>query len=208
MTTERVATKILADRANTVSVFDILRDEFKMRVPNIDPGSSWKISCPFAFEHADGGMDKNCRVYGTGNLYCFAQHGQLTPVRIFQMKYDLSYRDAAMAVLEAYNLARPRPYWERFKDLLEARTGPSRGLGELQSVVDALHLATSQHPLYAERQYSPEFMAAMNHELRRLDAVVAQVPPSDLTSVISLWYSKAKASLWAALDEGTGEDDD
>lgn len=206
MITSKTRTTDLLNRANAVKITAVLNDHFDVVVPSdIAPGTSWKTMCPFAWEHGDGGMDKNYRVYGSSNSsYCFAMHGQMNPVRLFQLKLDIRPVEAAQRLLEAYGQASGRSWRERYSELVDARERASHSVGSTPYLVEALHLALSKHPRYFESQFTTSFAQALEAELERLDYLLVQLAQSGETetdSAVRRWYQEARENLTTILDQ-------
>ena len=190
------ADRALVRRANhEVSVFDVLEEEFNIRHPR--EGGSYKGWCPFAFEHGDGGVEKQFRTYpATNTAYCFAMHGILTPTKLIEVKYDLTPTQAAMKLLDAKGLLKAKPVQERWAEVLSDRQREVHG--SPQTLVEALHTYLSTHPVYADGSLTNEFMSAMEKELAVLDHVLADDRVN--STVIRAWYSKAKHELMEVLN--------
>src|SRR5690242_15199253 len=70
-----------------------------------DVERSVKFKCPYGSEHSDGGVEKAARFYGpTRTAYCFAGHGQLTPVKLMADADGLSWDQAADKILRERGL--------------------------------------------------------------------------------------------------------
>lgn len=195
----RVTTRVqrLIDRANAVSIFDVLRDFFSLDVP---ADGSMKMRCPFADEHSDGGLERSWRAYpGTNSSFCFSDHGLLTPVRLIQMKNGWHAPRSAELVLSAYGLLAPRNYRDRYNQLLvEAEQREQTRQVNPQYIVQALHTALSGLPSYRLRQFDTDVMAAMERALSGLDLVIAHHPDR-----IEEWFDRAKTALLRTVEEGT-----
>ncbi len=91
------------DKANeSISIIDVLTD-FDVYVPSsIRNGGNKKIYCPFGFYHSDNGLTKAMRVYLNSNsVYCFSCSKRYEPVSLAAAKWDTSWANAAMTLLEA-----------------------------------------------------------------------------------------------------------
>lgn len=182
----------LIERANVVSIFDVLDDFFGLTLPR--SGDSYKSYCPFGYEHADGGkMDKGWRTYPASNSsYCFPMHGLMTPVRLIQNKYSLRAEKAAVKILNNYGLLKPKHYKGRYRELLVAQEqARANKVGNPQHAVEALQAALKQDPAYMLRQFDTDVVQAMNVVLERLNEVAAQGDPD----AVREWYVKAKAIM-------------
>lgn len=189
----------LIERANRISIFTVLEDFFGIRHPA--SGRSYKGYCPFGFEHPDGGIDKGWRTYpATNSSYCFVMHGFMPPVRLIQIRRDVKATTAARHLLEHYGLLRPRPYHERFKELVAERETRLTNIGQTAYLVEALHTALAAHPSYAEAQFSDRFSGAVESELERLDALLAD-KGSATEEGVREWFRQAKQELTQLLED-------
>lgn len=187
----------LIDRANAVSIFDVLEDFFDIAHPR--SGGSFKGYCPFRWEHADGGLDKGWRTYPTTNSsHCFPMHGMLTPVRLVQLKFDLRATRAAERILDNYGLLRPKSWRERYGRLVIEREQKERAAGNPQHAVEALSLALKAVPGYESRQFDSDVIRGMEIVLERLDEAVQ----SDDPEAVRKWYRKAKQGMARVITEG------
>ena len=184
----------LVDRANAVSIHDVLRDFLDINVP-VFHERSWKDYCPFGFEHPDGGVDKGWRIYSmTNSSYCFVQHGSMGPVRLVALRKELSHKKAAYAILDRYDLIKPRHYRQRYDELIQAQATRMESIGNLADLVGALHQALSQEPFYAERQFTTEFAEQMEAALGELNDLTSSSPEA-----VREWFTRAKSELGATL---------
>jgi hypothetical protein len=159
------------DKSNTVPIQTVLKDLFGIYVPGgLD--RSWKTTCPFGFEHPDGGVERNMRVYGSNSAYCFAMHGFLTPVRLVQLRNEVTQRRAARILAEQYGLAKREPYWVRMQQLVLDQATKVQEAGSPTHAVAALQAALERHESYTMRQFDPDVTQAMEVELERLDEVL------------------------------------
>lgn len=189
----------LVDRANALSIQTVLRDLFSLSVPDVDAFASYKVNCPFSWEHSDGGMDKNCRVYGSTHLYCFAMHGVLTPVRLVSIQRELRPAKAAEWLLREYNLNRPRPWRERKDELIAAREQKFSVVGNTAMLVEALHMTLQNTEGYADKQYDDEFSNALGEQLDNLDSILGRKHVTE--EEVRGWYNDARSALAAVLKE-------
>jgi hypothetical protein len=184
------------ERANEISVFDVLFDFFGINHPR--SGRSYKGYCPFAFEHPDGGLDKQFRTYPeTNTAYCFEMHGQLTPVNLIAYRKELTHRRAAEFLLDHYGLSKPKDYRERWQRLIDARSTPS-AVTNGQDLVEALTVFLKQHPAYERCQYDDGFLSTLNSCLEVLDQILERKPEEEL---IRAWYDIAKDTMVGILDK-------
>lgn len=74
-----------------------------MSIPDdIGYGRSMKVHCPFGdIWHSDQGAEATMRVYVESNhVYCFSRCGYFTPVSLVAAAWDLTWRNAAVELLE------------------------------------------------------------------------------------------------------------
>lgn len=161
----------LIEQANAVPIQDVLKDLFGIHVP-LELEKSWKTDCPFGFEHADGGIDKNFRVYPTNTAYCFAMHGGLSPVRLVMMQRDLPPTRAAQVLADRYGLAKREPYWEKMNRLILERETASTSTGSPEHAVEAMQTALERIPGYSARQFEERILAAVEERLEELDVAI------------------------------------
>lgn len=187
----------LIDRANNVSIFDVLEDFFGLELPR--DGASFKSRCPFSFEHADGGLDKGWRTYpGTNSSMCFPMHGFMTPVRLIQIKYQERTVKSAERILKNYDLLRPKPWRERYAELALELERQQEMVGNPQHAVEALSMALRTNGLYTRRQFDSDVMEAMEAVLEKLNEVTATNDPERVRE----WYEKTKKIMLKVV-EGT-----
>lgn len=144
----------IIELANTKApIHLILNDLYSIKVPEYSV--SWKIHCPYAEEHKDGGRDTNCRVYSTSNsVYCFAQHFRMPPVFLYYRQYDhSSLYDAAKHVVADYDLVPPdEDYRDRF-----ARVS-SFQKHETYDIFEALQVLLSDNLRYKKHQFDSKIL--------------------------------------------------
>lgn len=192
----RATPEQLIDRANEVSVFDVLQDWFGITHPR--EGRSYKGRCPFGWEHPDGGVDKAWRTYpATNSTYCFVGHGYMGPVRLVAMQEGKRPLVAAKMILAKYDLLKSRAWRERFRELQVARE--QTGRVSPAWVVAALHEGLRDHPGYEQAQFSPRFAAALEGALEVLDMVLQSGVGEEQ---VREWYAKTKALLTAEIERG------
>lgn len=182
----------LIDRANEVSIFDVLEDFFDRALPR--EGQSFKARCPFGVEHPDGGLDKGWRTYpGSNSSMCFVMHGYMGPVRLVQIQYGIKAVSAAERILNFYNLNRPRPWRDRYWDVateVEQR-GARPVTGDPAHAVEALNIALRKEPTYATRQFDADVLHAMEIVMDALDKAMQSGNPD----AVREWYDKAKSAM-------------
>lgn len=180
----------LIERANAVSIFDVLEDYFGLTLPR--EGRSFKSRCPFAYEHDDGGLDKGWRTYpATNSSMCFPMHGFMPPVRLIQIKYREKQVRSAERILRNYDLLKPKHWKQRYQDLLLTLEQKKESVGNPQHAVEALSVALRADPTYTRRQFDPDVMRAMEVVLEKLNEVTATGDPD----LVRLWYVKAKSAM-------------
>jgi len=172
-----------------VRIEDVLNDHYGLNVPY--GADRWKSRCPFAYEHADGGLDKQFRVFSTDNYgHCYESHGHLDPVRLWKMKsYAPTLLDAAKGLLEAYGIeTKPKSLDERVADLQkqeEFHSDPS-------AVSQALQVFLSRLSGYEDRQYDDDVLRSVNSVLKAVPNVCAQAESQE---EVERWFRNAKAEL-------------
>jgi len=178
----------LIERADDVSIFDVLEDFFGLSLPRT--GDSFKSKCPFYYEHADGGLDKGWRTYpGSNSSMCFVMHGYMGSVRLIQNKYSISALPAAKRILGNYGLLKPKHYTERYNDvLMEMEHRQQNTVGNPQHAVSALNIALRNLPSYTSRQFDSDVMEAMAVVLERLNEVASKGDPN----LVREWFAGAK----------------
>lgn len=182
----------MIDRANEVSIFDVLQDFFDIVLPR--DGESYKTHCPFGAEHEDGGrLDKGWRTYpATNSSYCFPMHGSMPPVRLVSLRYGERHIKSAERILDRYGLLKPKHYKHRMTELLaEYNQSQESGIGNPQHAVEALHHALRQVPSYEYRQFDDDVMTAMGRVLSALDKVVATGDPE----LLRTWFARATTAM-------------
>lgn len=184
----------LVEKANAeVPIAEVLSDYFATPVPAEAEG--WKVRCPFAVEHEDGGIDRQFRVYASSNSgYCFALHGRLDPVRLWRLRsWFPSLKDAAEDLLRTYGIDyRPRPYKERMAGL---RTGSAFEV-DTAALVQALQVYLVNHPLYEARQYDDSLLRGVNYILNEAHDACAQ---AERLGDVERWLDEAKQRVSALL---------
>lgn len=180
----------------SISIFDLLQGLFGVDAPR--EGGSFKIFCPFSFEHPDGGVERACRTYPeTNSAYCFALHGRLTPVKLYALAKDLRYKQAAVELLRRAGLYDPRPWKERLPEVLaerEAAKATRTDLGDPQTLVAALHTSLRSHPAYPVAGVSPALSGALEARMALLEGLSG-------VEAVRTWYDESKKVLWEALDQ-------
>ena len=188
------------DRANeAVDIRDIYNGLMSSRAPTGEY-SSWKIFCPMAHEHADGGRTKNCRVFPPTHIYCWEMHGYISPVRLYSYWKGMSTKAAARELLDQRGLLQPKNFRERWNDLLNLREQKDEDkLGDKQDAVSALQNALQNDTLYIEHEYSEEVRSAWVLILAKLDMLWSR-PETD-SAVLSEWLIRSLTRLKEAVNE-------
>lgn len=197
-----LGTVTLIDRADTEIDIREIYTEMGFYAPSGEY-NSWKIHCPFGDEHADGGLDKNCRLYpDTNNIYCWDSHGYLTTTRLYARWKGMPRMRAAEILLENRGLLKRTTWRERWNDLVdyrEAKHEARTGLGSQAYVVQALREAISADPRYEALEFTARVRDEWTLVLAALDVVWSS---EKLTvEVLHKWLEIAKARLGEALDE-------
>lgn len=168
----------LVARANLIDVRTVLLDFHGLDVP---PMNSWKVDCPYSFEHGDGGTDKNCRMYDMANaLYCFAMHGMLTPVRLTVLRTDLRQREAATELLQHYGKLKGRGYRARYEEVLQEMERRREGDTNVQVLVEALHVALAKEPTFFRRQFDADVREELTSAMDRLSEMARGASKEEL----------------------------
>lgn len=144
----------IIELANTKAPIHLILDDlFQITVPEFS--SSWKIHCPYADEHKDGGRDTNCRVYSSSNsVYCFAQHFRMPPTTLYWRQFDhKNMFEAAQHIVADYELVPPEEdYRERFARIATPQ------LHEVYDIFDALQVLLKDNARYKRHQFEPEIL--------------------------------------------------
>ena len=188
----------LVAKANAeVRIEDVLNGYFGLAVPYEAEG--WKVRCPFAVEHKDGGIDPQFRVYATSNTgYCFALHGRLDPVGLWrQRSYFPTIKDAAENLMTTFGVEyRPRPYRERMR-LLQV---PEDFHADPEALVEALQTYLAHHPLYQACELDDFLLRGVNYELSEVHAVCLG---AQRLEDVERWLKGAKDRLNSLLAQRT-----
>jgi len=196
VTPRQKALQVEVDRANAVPIQSVLRDLFGLFIP-AGLERSWKTACPFAFEHPDGGVERNMRIYASNSAYCFAMHGFLTPVRIVQIRSEVGQARAAKILADRYGLAKREPYWVRMTQLVRDHSTQIQSAGSPTHAAAALQSALSRVESYASRQFDPDVTQAMEEELEKLDDVLRRRQEGGVRE----WFRKALTRMNETLEE-------
>lgn len=162
------------------------------------PFGSLKIDCPWAGEHADGGRDKNCRIFGSTNIYCWAMHGYITPTKLYARWKGVSRQQAAETLLDERGLLKKK--WRtRWQELMDERyQGWDSKLGSQAQMVAALHSKLADSSGYVDREFSKTVRIVWANCLSDLDYLWEQDPSIER---LQQWMHKSYAALIEAAYE-------
>lgn len=178
--------KSLIEKADeAVDIRDIMK-QMKLWAPT-GTFYSYKINCPFAYEHADGGLDKNCRLFGSTNIFCWAEHGYLTPTRLYARWKHIPQKRAAEILLDERGLLYKgwRNWWNELLILREDRI--SAQLGSQTDIISALHTVLENYPMYVEREFDTEVRLSWAKVLKALDLL--WVHPNTNLDILQQWFN-------------------
>jgi hypothetical protein len=159
----------LVERADSmVDIRDILK-EMHLWAPSGDY-YSYKIYCPWHDEHADQN-DKNCRIFGGTNIYCWAMHGYITPSYLYSRWKHMPREKAAEQLLDQRGLLN-KPWREKWNDLIDAREDSQhKRLGSKNDFITALHITLARHPEYVTHEFHSDVRARWQLILKALDKI-------------------------------------
>jgi hypothetical protein len=166
--------------------------------------NSWKMFCPFKDEHADGGLDKNFRVYPPTNVNCFAMHGYMTPTLLYKHWKNMSRERAALILLEERGLLKNRNYRERWNELVDFRENERQtraDLGNQADLIDALTSHLRLTPNYKLVEFHPVVREAWRVVLTALDVLWSR-PEVDLDK-LQVWFERSKVKIELAIAEAS-----
>lgn len=178
-----------------VPISSVLNDFFDAAVPSGVVGS-WKTFCPFADEHADGGADKQFRIYDTNQGWCFEQHGRLTPSRLIAIQREWGRVRAARWLLDHYGLRKRLNYRERFGEIAMLVEQRSRSSGNVQELAMVLREELASDPAFADVEFAENVRQQWRDCLAALDVLVARGADAEQ---LRRWYDVARARLQAAV---------
>lgn len=166
---------------------------------------SYKIYCPWHEEHADP-HDKNCRIYGTNNIYCFAMHGRITTSFLYSRWKGIPRLRAAEILLEERGLLHKswREWWNELVILREDKY--NKRLGSQTDVISSLHVLLEQHEVYVTHEFNYVVREAWQKVLEVLDKLW-EYPQTDL-AVLQQWYDKSLTRLLNAAHLAEGQTND
>lgn len=169
----------LVVRANAeVSIVSVLNDHFYGRDrPVPEDAYGWKVKCPLAWEHKDGGVDRQFRVYSdTNSGHCFAIHGLFTPVRLWRIRTGSpTLKDAARDLLRTYGVQIRQPtYQERFAAIREE--SQMSLMVSPDGMLEALQVFLGRIPEYGTRQFDPDVLRVVNSTIEDIPGFCDQGP--------------------------------
>lgn len=184
-------TATIIDKADeVVDIRDILK-EMGVWVPS-GTFHSYKIFCPWHFEHADQ-LDKNCRLFGSTNIYCWAMHGRINPTQLYARWKGMSRKRAAKILLEERGLLNKpwRAWWNELIVLREDRQ--HKNLGSQMDAVSALHLRLEHNQEYLEHEFDVSVRAAWNDVLLALDRLW-ELPDANF-EYLAVWIDRSLTKI-------------
>jgi hypothetical protein len=183
-----------------ISIIDVL-EQMGCDVPRGEY-SSWKMHCPFGYEHPDGGIDKNFRAYPPSNVNCFAMHGFLTPSSLYARWKGLSRERSAKILLEEAGLLKYQNYrekWNELADEREAAREANTALGSTADLVKALQQALHRNLNYKAAEFSPGVREAWRVVLTALDVLWSR---SDTDRAkLQVWFERSLLKINNAVME-------
>lgn len=192
---ERPRRRTIVTRADDeVPIAEILKE-----IGTIVPTSivtSWKVRCPWASEHKDGGVEQDCRVYATNSMHCFAMHGTMGNSLLLATHLGITRQQAAIRILEQRGMLRATGYRERMAELLSARKVQTPGLGNPAYVVQALQTRLSANPAYVEHEFETPVIDAWQAQLKALDSIVRAEHPG--LEQLRSWFDAALVDITSA----------
>lgn len=193
----------LIDKANeVVDIRDIYNE---MQSGSLAPSgeySSWKIWCPFGYEHADGGLDKNCRLYPPTHIYCWASHGVIRPTYLYARWKGMPQKKAAEELLKARGFLTERNFRAWWNELVDERDQKQHSrLGAQTFAIQALQQALATDSLYQQEEYSEPVRSAWVLVLAKLD-LLWQKPETDAI-ILNQWLTRSTARIKAAAQEAS-----
>lgn len=182
----------LVVRANEeVSIVSVLNDYFHADVPENAYG--WKTYCVQKWEHRDGGIDRQFRVYSdTNTAHCFAIHGLYTPARLWRIRTaSPTLKDAARDLLRVYGIRIKEPtYQERFTAIREASSRTSKVTPD--GMLEALQVFLGTIPDYTVRQFDPNVLRVVNSTVEDIQEFCSRDPSLEEARQ---WLQRAQAQL-------------
>lgn len=160
---------------------------------------SYKIHCPFNYEHGDGGLDKNCRIYPPSHIYCFASHGIMKPTYLYSRWKGIQLKQAAAELLEQRGLLKPKFYTERWQELMEQRQTLQTSLGTTAEAVAVLQADIATNEQYKSVEFSKPVREAWTIILAALEVLWSR-PQTDLNA-LRRWHGNSLNKLNSAVSE-------
>lgn len=184
------ADQMVAKANEEVRIEDLLNDHWGIFVPR--DAQSWKAYCPLGYEHRDGGLEKNFRVYSESNsCNCFALHGFMSPVMLWRTRVGGSFKDAALSLLTEYEIEfRTLSYQERFETLQEVSEEKKI---DPEPLVQALKIFLRSHPNYDVRQYDEDVLRVVNLLIGEAQELCSR--STIRKEEVELWYEAARSRL-------------
>jgi hypothetical protein len=171
-----------------VRIEDVINQHFNPDLPVPYHTTSWKTSCPFAFEHEDFGFEKQFRVYSeTNSCYCFKMHGHMDPVSLWQSRLPgLTKRQAAIDLLETYGIdTKTRNWRERFRET-QAEAASAFDPGPVKRAFQVMLLSL---PDYGKRQFDEDVIADVDTVLKEIEE---KVPKFRSRKSMERWFDSVK----------------
>lgn len=166
----------LVVRANEeVPITSVLSEYFNVPVP--EQAYGWKTYCVQKWEHKDGGIDRQFRVYtDTNSAWCFAVHGFYTPVRLWRLRSGAAtLKDAARELLRVYGIRIKEPtYQEQFEMIRQEAS--RKAVATTDSMLEALQVFLETVPGYTLRQFDVEVLRVVNLTIEEIQVFCAQNP--------------------------------
>jgi hypothetical protein len=179
-----------------VPIQDVLEKFCDTHVPKSLVGS-WKTRCPFAAEHADGGMDPGFRVYGTSTAFCFVMHGKFTPSSLLAFVTGWSRTRSAYYLLDSYGLRKKRSWRERWGEVsAEVERRQRESAGDVQELAMLLQAEMAEDAEYSGHEFDPAVREAWESCLAALDRLAEM---SASPEILRQWYHVARGRLKAAV---------
>lgn len=178
-----------------VNLSTVFKEYFSIYVPDLgDMRTSWKTRCPLGYAHADGGLDKNFRVYPSSNrAYCFEMHGTLTPCRLMSLHWGISQKNAAKRLANEYGLG--KQHWrKRLPDVL-INLYSEQAIGDKAAIRQALSIYVDSLNLSPDKKYASKYLQLMPKIYASLDSLYESDPDEE---TIKKWLVKAKQILYTA----------
>ena len=159
-------------------------------VPVVEDQLRRKVHCPFGqVYHSDGGLTPTMRINQQANTArCFNCEVTFTPVRLYAKAMDLSFRVAAVRLLEHIG-HRPLDAATRWRQVQQFE--PELDTAMLADALKTFCRRTC--PEWEARQFEPGVSAALRRCLAILDLVRT-------AQDVTVWLSRCKAVMTNALE--------